>query len=277
MFNHHSTYSFKRNITKKSNKYFGSHKHYYKKKYIDFEDIYSTPTNNQYKIYDNKENTNIFMNQSNSSTKMTESVSNEKSIDKTLKECNEFKLDENELIIKKNKEDKDLNKISEKIALTNISDKLINDAYYIPKKVANIYNYLCYQLQYHKKMLTLDDPHDNYSSVSPFILNDSQFISNSFAVNQKAKVECINKKKENTTILCIKIKLKDNKEVMFKINRFDNIFDIVKIFCNTNQLDTSYVQPLVLYITKALNSIYGIYNIVLTDDETQILNQIKDC
>ena len=54
------------------------------------------------------------------------------------------------------------------------------------------------------------------------------------------------------------------------------MFKTVKIFCEINKLDIKLIRPLIIYIIKALNSIYGIYNLKLKSDEIQFLKEIKD-
>ena len=53
------------------------------------------------------------------------------------------------------------------------------------------------------------------------------------------------------------------------------MFKTVKIFCEINKLDIKLIRPLIIYIIKALNSIYGIYNLKLKSDEIQYLKEIK--
>ena len=54
------------------------------------------------------------------------------------------------------------------------------------------------------------------------------------------------------------------------------MFKTVKIFCEINKLDIKLIRPLIIYIIKALNSIYGIYNLKLKNDEIQYLKDIKN-
>ena len=53
------------------------------------------------------------------------------------------------------------------------------------------------------------------------------------------------------------------------------MFKTVKMFCEINKLDIKLIRPLIIYIIKALNSIYGIYNLKLKRDEIEILKDIK--
>ena len=54
------------------------------------------------------------------------------------------------------------------------------------------------------------------------------------------------------------------------------MFKTVKIFCEINKLDTKLIRPFIIYIIKALNSIYGIYNLNLKSEEIRFLNDIKE-
>ena len=53
------------------------------------------------------------------------------------------------------------------------------------------------------------------------------------------------------------------------------MFKTVKIFCEINKLDTILIRPFIVYIIKALNSIYGIYNLSLKSEEIRFLKDIK--
>ena len=84
------------------------------------------------------------------------------------------------------------------------------------------------------------------------------------------------KDKENTDILEINVKVSEGHTLTFKIRRFDDMFKTVKIFCEINKLDIKLMRPFIIYIIKALNSIYGIYNLPLKNDEILFLKDIKN-
>ena len=84
------------------------------------------------------------------------------------------------------------------------------------------------------------------------------------------------KEKENTDILEINVKISSKDTLIFKIRRYDDMFKTVKIFCEINKLDIKLIRPFIIHIIKALNSIYGIYNLKLKTDEIQFLKDIKD-
>ena len=54
------------------------------------------------------------------------------------------------------------------------------------------------------------------------------------------------------------------------------MFKTVKIFCEINKLDTKLIRPFIIYIIKALNSIYGVYNLNLKSEEIRFLKDIKE-
>jgi len=109
-----------------------------------------------------------------------------------------------------------------------------------------------------RKMKSFDSFHSSLKSQ----------ISNSIFENEKEK--------ENTDILEINVKISEKKSLIFKIRRYDDMFKTVKIFCEINKLDTKLIRPLIIYIIKALNSIYGIYNLNLKPEEIIFLKNIKN-
>ena len=84
------------------------------------------------------------------------------------------------------------------------------------------------------------------------------------------------KDKENTDILEINVKMSESENLIFKIRRYDDMFKTVKIFCEINKLDIKLIRPFIIYIIRALNSIYGIYNLNLKNDEIRFLKDIRD-
>ena len=85
----------------------------------------------------------------------------------------------------------------------------------------------------------------------------------------------LERNKENTDILEINVKVSKTKTLTFKMRRYDDMFRTVKIFCEINNLDIKLIRPLIIYIIKALNSIYGIYNLYLKPDEIEFLKELK--
>ena len=132
---------------------------------------------------------------------------------------------------------------------------------------------------------------NNIPNLSPYlnsINNNHEYHHNPFhnmmpqmELNQcilKTKINNNNlfeKDKENTDILEINVKVSQTETLTFKIRRYDDMFRTVKMFCEINKLDIKLIRPLIMYIIKALNSIYGIYNLLLKKDEIEFLKEIK--
>ena len=142
-------------------------------------------------------------------------------------------------------------------------------------------NYLLYN-----QNLNLNRPKSqNLDQIQPFSVYDSHN-SNSFnhknssdsfrSTNKSGSLIDNEKEKENTDILAIQVKISKKETLVFKIRRYDDMFKTVKIFCEINKLDIKLIRPLIIYIIKALNSIYGIYNLKLKDDEIEYLKEIKN-
>ena len=81
---------------------------------------------------------------------------------------------------------------------------------------------------------------------------------------------------DNTVILEIDVKISVNKKIYFKLRKYDDMFQIVKETCEKNNINESYANFFVYTIIKALNAIYGIYNLYLKEEEIKFLQQLKD-
>ena len=84
------------------------------------------------------------------------------------------------------------------------------------------------------------------------------------------------KQDENITILDIGVKISENKVINFKLRKYDDMFQVVKKTCKENELNENYQNFFVYTIIKALNSIYGIYNLSLNKEEISFLQVLKD-
>jgi hypothetical protein len=84
------------------------------------------------------------------------------------------------------------------------------------------------------------------------------------------------KQNENITILDIGVKISENKVINFKLRKYDDMFEVVKRTCKENELNENYQNFFVNTIIKALNSIYGIYNLNLKKEEISFLQVLKD-
>jgi len=84
------------------------------------------------------------------------------------------------------------------------------------------------------------------------------------------------KQNENITILDIGVKISQNKVINFKLRKYDDMFQVVKKSCKENDLNENYQNFFVYTIIKALNSIYGIYNLSLKKEEISFLQVLKN-
>jgi len=111
----------------------------------------------------------------------------------------------------------------------------------------------------------------NYTNLNSLLFSKNEEASN--LNSQKSSI--IDPKKENTCILEINLKLSNNKIHNFKLNRFDDLFETVQIFCQINRLNSNLYIPIIINIMKALNSIYGIFNLKLNEKELNELQFLK--
>ena len=126
-------------------------------------------------------------------------------------------------------------------------------------------------------------PSNTSVNVSVFNCYDS-FSEQTQSADKKSKLNLSNirigngyydKETDNTVLFTITIKV-SNEDLLLKIRRNDDIFKTVRIFCEVKKLDEKYKRPLILYIIKVLNRIYGIVTLNLTRDEIKFLNGIKN-
>lgn len=180
--------------------------------------------------------------------------------------------------------------------LLNVSEELIDKANFVPKKVKNIYNFLWLTMQrrynyyiktqkrYEESLMKPLPPTQEYApSVSEFSFKENY--ENAFSPNDSSSYFGLNnimigdhlskELPDNTEILRVVIKINKEKELVFKIRRFDDMFKTVKMFCEINQLDEKYIRPISMMVIKALNGIYKYFNMTLTDRDVEILNGIK--
>ena len=94
--------------------------------------------------------------------------------------------------------------------------------------------------------------------------------------NDSTKKDESKSKGENIVILDINVKISDNKSINFQLKKFDDMVQLVKDTCKKNELGENYVNFFVYTIIKALNSIYGIYNLPLKKEEIEFLQILKE-
>ena len=80
---------------------------------------------------------------------------------------------------------------------------------------------------------------------------------------------------ENTEILKVNVKISKDKNVVFKLRRFDDLFMTVKLFCEINSIEEKLIRPIITKALCTLNSIYQIYNTQLDSRNIKILQMLK--
>ena len=139
------------------------------------------------------------------------------------------------------------------------------------------------------KDLTLDDNTKKNNipkiNLSDDVLKTAFYKPKNYKENKENKentnIKNENKKPENTdnndniTILEINVKISKDKYVYFKLRKYDDMFEVVKETCKKNELSEEYINFFIRTIIKALNSIYGIYNLSLKNDEKKIITDLR--
>lgn len=80
----------------------------------------------------------------------------------------------------------------------------------------------------------------------------------------------------NTEILNVNIKISKNKNVVFKLRRFDDIFFTAKLFCEINSIDEKFIKPIIIKTLLALNTIYQVMNCQISSECISLLKKIKN-
>jgi len=85
-----------------------------------------------------------------------------------------------------------------------------------------------------------------------------------------------NPKFENTEILKVNVKISKDKIATFKLKRYDDIFETIKLFCEIYSVDEKLIKPLIIKSLSTLNIIYQIVNCKLEKEQIYLLKQIKN-
>ena len=129
---------------------------------------------------------------------------------------------------------------------------------------------------YKEKVKTFDENNLNINQNIEFNYG------NIYKNNIKNKFEGIliknnnNNNLENTEILNVKIKLSNDKIIIFKLRRFDDLFLTIKFFCEINSIDEKFIKPLITKLLCTLNTIYQIINSEISSESIALLKQIKN-
>ena len=81
---------------------------------------------------------------------------------------------------------------------------------------------------------------------------------------------------ENTEILRVYVKISKDKIAVFKLKRYDDVFETIKLFCEINSVDEKLIKPLIIKSLSALNTIYQIMNCKLDDKKIKLLKKLKN-
>jgi hypothetical protein len=81
---------------------------------------------------------------------------------------------------------------------------------------------------------------------------------------------------ENTEILRVNVKISKDKNAIFKLKRFDDVFETIKLFCEINLVDEKLIKPLIIKSLSTLNTIYQIMNCKLDNQQIKIFSNIMD-
>ena len=81
---------------------------------------------------------------------------------------------------------------------------------------------------------------------------------------------------ENTEILKVNVKISKDKFATFKLKRYDDVFETIKLFCEINSVDEKLIKPLIIKSLSTLNTIYQIVNCKLEKEQINLLKQIKN-
>ena len=80
---------------------------------------------------------------------------------------------------------------------------------------------------------------------------------------------------ENTVILLVNVKISKDKIAIFKLKRYDDVFETIKLFCEINLIDENLIKPLIIKSLNTLNTIYQIMNCKLDNRQINLLKNIK--
>ena len=98
---------------------------------------------------------------------------------------------------------------------------------------------------------------------------------NKFNIHNNNLIQKQNAIFENTEILKVNIKISKDTIAVFKLRRYDDLFNTVKLFCEINCIKEELMKPIIIKSLEALNNIYKINNIKLSQKEINQLNLIN--
>ena len=94
-------------------------------------------------------------------------------------------------------------------------------------------------------------------------------------ISYKKKEYVGNPALENIEVLRVNVKLEGGKNAVFKLKRYDDVFETIKLFCEINSVDEQLIKPLIIKSLSTLNSIYQIMNSKVDEEQIEIMKNIK--
>ena len=121
--------------------------------------------------------------------------------------------------------------------------------------------------------------YNRYNNINNNInnINNINLTNNFYDNNEETKIKTVNEIKQKKEVMKLKINLKEDKYIQLIIYKEDNIDEVVKEFCNLNNIDKELVNPLINKIKQSLKQIELITNnkIKLSRDSVLLLEKAK--
>ena len=95
-------------------------------------------------------------------------------------------------------------------------------------------------------------------------------------VSYKKKEYMGNPALENIKNLRDNVKLEEGKNAVFKLKRYDDVFETIKLFCEINSIEEKLIKPLIIKSLSTLNTIYQIMNSKVDNEQIEIMKKIKE-
>ena len=118
-----------------------------------------------------------------------------------------------------------------------------------------------------------DESNSSFFSISDEEKEEKEKNNKIFHKKEKYKG---NSESENTEILNVNVKISKDKKAVFKLKRFDDVFETIKLFCEIYSLDEKLIKPLIIKSLSTLNTIYQIMNSKLDKEQINLLKYIRN-
>ena len=241
--------------------------------------------NNQYNSNDNNTNITASNDNYNSNDSQTLHIDEENSY---IQNNNNNVTDINNLNLNSNSSTIESTNINSNITINDFNAQIPNDNINYQKPIPTIPITPQLQIKKNKKQKKTkkfcfsSKELDIKKSISANIANiDNDFQLNNEpynkfnSFNNELMTPIINPIVENTEILKVNVKIAKDKNVIFKLRRFDDLFLTVKLFCEINSIEEKLMKPIITKALCTLNSIYQLYNAQLDSKDIKILQMLK--